>query len=177
MNESPETLPRPTVGVLRTPSPEDVVQIVALERDTFNWEVSEEDMSDLADTVQNPDSVVGVIRGGDDKIVGYIIAIPATAADESIRDNDPDYEPSDEDLYIETFAIAPKYRLLNTAELIQAMAAEAVQRGYTKIVGHVPEEHTRLYVTFGAQALRTMNNWYDSGEPHVYIEYPLNASS
>lgn len=171
MNESVDAAPRPTVDVLSEPTEDQVAQIIDLEKATFNWETSDADMNDLADTVKDPESVVGVIRNANNEIVGYIVAIPATSADESIKENDPDYAPTEEDLYIETFAIAPNYRLLNTADLIKAMAGEAVRRGYTKIVGHVPE--ARLYTAFGAQEIRTIDDWYDSGKSHVYIEYQL----
>jgi len=176
MNESTEFRPLPSVGVLVKPTPAEVAQIVALESETFNWEVSNEDMKELADTVQQSENIVGVIRTADQEIVGYLVAVPAIKADKSIVENDSGFKPSELDLYIETFAIASKYRLIQTSSLIQTLATEAALRGFKKLVAHVPENHVRLYTAFGAQALRTITKWYDSDEPHVYIEYTITSS-
>ncbi len=173
MSESPESLGRPSVSVLENPSAEEVEQIVNLERSTFDWEVSDDDMEELSESLQNPDNVVAVIRSAQKETVGYILAIPTTATDASLVENDQQFTPRSTDLYIETFAIAPPHRVLHTSGVIKALTDEAMRRGYTKVVAHVPVEHVRLYEAFGAKAVRTIDEWYDSSEPHVFIEYPL----
>lgn len=157
-------------------SESDLDQIRELERKIFDWEVSEEDLDALIEKVKDSLNHTFVLRNDSKDIVGYLIAVPTEKVYEDLIEEDPDFSPSDSKVYIETFAIDKDYRgsLSTIRELFESVAVTSRGSGFQVISAHIPTEHLPLYERYAdVEVLRTIKNWFDSGEDHHYIEISL----
>jgi len=172
--ESPEKSNGKTKSeLLLIPNDQELSQIREIEQNTFDWEVSEEDLNELINKVKDPKNITAVLKNSEHEIVGYIVGMPSMDLDAEILAEDPELQPSAEKLYIETLAIAEKYRgdLSQIKGLLGAIFDKAREDGYTVIAAHVPQEHFALYERFfNAKNMRTLKDWFGSGEDHYYIE-------
>lgn len=177
--KSSESIKKPKAGyceLFSSNSESDLNQIRELERKIFDWEVSEEDLDALIEKVKDSSNRTFVLRSDSENIVGYLIAVPTERVYEDLIGEDPDFSPSDTKVYIETFAIDEEYRgsLSTIRELFESVAATSKGSGFQVISAHIPTEHLPLYQRYSdVKVLRTIENWFDSGEDHYYIEINL----
>jgi hypothetical protein len=151
-------------------------QIRQIEQETFNWEVTEEDIDKLVEKIKSPTSLTFVLKDGENSIFGYLIAVPASVAADDISGEDTLFEPTEEKLYIETFAISKKHRgsILQVKNLFKNLGEKARELSYKTIAAHIPTEHLPLYERFSdVEVLRKLEDWFGSGEVHLYIEISL----
>lgn len=171
--ESQAKVNRTTSELLISPNEEELLQIREIEKNTFDWEVSEENLEALINKIKDSSNITTVLKNAEHEIVGYIVGIPSVNLDEEILTEDPELVPSADKLYIETLAIAKEYRgdLSQMRGLLEAIFYKAREAGYKIISAHVPQEHFPLYERFyNAKNVRTLKNWFGSGEDHFYIE-------
>lgn len=155
---------------------ESVRQIRDLEAETFDWDVSEDDLNELEKKVENPTNITMLIRDLDRKVAGYVIAIPSIVAKEDLEVEDKLFEGSENKIYIDTLAISAANRgsISQFKDLFSKLIDEAKDRSYDLISAHIPTHHLPLYKRFSeVQVLRTLENWFDSGEDHYYIEVKI----
>jgi ribosomal protein S18 acetylase RimI-like enzyme len=161
--------------LLSSAVPADLVQIREIEQSTFNWETTEADLDELESKIKDDKNIVAVLRNQEHEIVGYVVGVPSMTLDAKILAEDPGLTVSEDKMYIETLAIAKKYQgsLVQIKDLLQTLLDRARAEGYLLIAGHVPEKHYSLYKRFyNARNIRTLENWFGSGEDHYYIEFP-----
>jgi ribosomal protein S18 acetylase RimI-like enzyme len=159
--------------LLISPNDEELLQIREIEKNTFDWEVSEEDLSALINKINDLSNITAVLRNAENEIVGYIVGMPSMNLDEEILAEDSELVPSADKLYIETLAIAKEYRgnLSQIKGLFETISSKAREDGYKIISANVPQEHLPLYERFyNAKNIRTLKNWFGSGEDHYYIQ-------
>ena len=65
--------------------------------------------------------------------------------------------------------------LTQIKNLLQHLVTSAVGQSYETIAAHIPTDHLPLYKRFSddVEVLRTLENWFGSGEDHYYIEIKL----
>ncbi len=168
-----ENSERSEVEILVAPSPEDLSQIGKIEETAFDWLTEEEDIANLLSKVSDLKNITTVVRNPDKNIVGYVVAVPCSDLETELLAEDPELISAPDRLYIETLALKKEYRgdLAQIRKVISVMISEAKARGYTVVVGHVPVKHFPLYARFWqAESKRTLEDWFGSGEDHLYIE-------
>lgn len=162
--------------LLTAPSDADLSQIRGIEAATFDWAASEEELDALESKIKDAATITAVIRNREHAIVGHVVGIPSMHVDAAVLAHDPDLRASADTLYIETLAIAKPYQgdLDQLMQLFSTLMDGARQRGYATLSAHVPVRHYPMYKRGGnAVNIRTLPNWFNSGEDHYYIEMPL----
>jgi hypothetical protein len=165
-----------TVEIFDSGDEESFSQIRNLEKQTFDWEVTDKDLDELINKIKNPKNISLILKDVDQLIVGYLIAVPSDDAMADISSEDELFEPSPNKLYIETFAISKESRgsLMQIKNLFQHLVDTAKSRSYGTIGAHIPTDHLPLYERFSdVEVLRTIEDWFESGEDHFYIEIKL----
>lgn len=73
-------------------------------------------------------------------------------------------------IYVASTALLPEYREKGYAlELKKLFIQEAGKKGYKLMTGFVNESSLKLNRKFGAKVIKTLENWFDSGE--TYYQY------
>ncbi len=78
-----------TVELYDSQEEEVISQIRNLEKETFDWEVTEEDLDVLVEKIKNQKNITLVLKDVEQKIVGYLIAVPSGIAMSDISSEDP----------------------------------------------------------------------------------------
>mgnify|MGYP001042495828 CR=1 FL=1 len=163
------------VEVLQTLSDADWEQIAQLERQVFDWGLSDEDLEMTHAIAAKEQSVVVVARGDEAKIVGYVIGCSNEDAIEDLGEEDEGFEPRKNTLYVFTTAIDQNHRGGRTFyRMLSDFSQAAKAKGYDRIAAHSPDSHLEGYGRrIDLQPVRTFEDWCDSGEPHTYWEASL----
>ncbi len=151
-------------------------QIRNMEEEIFDWEVSDTDLDELINKIKSPESITSVIKNSEGGIQGYVLGVPSLVVENDLKAEDPDFVGMDSMLYIDTLAIAKESRgdLRQVKNLIQTLLDEAETRNYKLVSAHVPIHHFSMYKRYSeAEIIRTLENWFDSGEDHYYIELKI----
>jgi ribosomal protein S18 acetylase RimI-like enzyme len=150
-------------------------KIYAIER-----EVSTEDMvlsqEDLRNIVDNSHAFTVVIRDGE-SVSGFVVALPVGEVFDELAPYDSELKNNEGNLYVYDIAISPSKRNLpNFLNLVRKLLSEATLRGYKKLIMHTRKSEGLsgiLQKRYGAQKLRTIENWCGYGEPFDYLEMTL----
>ena len=157
-----------------------------LDDDTFEGiyeiekEVSTDDMAlvkeDLRAAMEKPGALTVAIRNNE-KILGFIVALPNSEVYEELHDDDPEFTPDPDRLYVYDLAIGKEKRSLsNFLDLVRKLKGEASARNFKGLTMHtrVGEGLSGiLQKRYGAKLLRTIDDWQGYGEPFDYLELEL----
>ena len=145
-------------------------QIVELERATFNWGITDEDMAETRGAAEHPRGVMVIAKGAESKILGYMIGYPGSAAYADISGEDPNMLNDDSTLYVMTVAVKSEIRGVSTfTEFIGKFIESAREKGYLSISAHTPSKKMPAYERLmGAEPYHEIADWCDTGEPHTY---------
>jgi len=148
-------------------------QILSVEQASFPAAM-QSTKEDLRETLENPNGIQIILRAADGTIVGYLASKPHNEALEELRQYDPKMQEEENALYIESIAILPESRSLRTfLQLGRTLLQEVKNRGFKKITMHARVASglsSALQKRYGAKHLRTIDNWYNFGEPFDYLE-------
>jgi hypothetical protein len=116
-----------------------------------------------------------VLRNQEEKVIGYIVAIPQTNVYKDLKEYDPAMEDDPARFYVETIQTLPGQRqTFGVMRLLYGMCEEGERRGFNKFSMHARKlnglSDMILKVSVTARRLRTIENWYGYGEPFDYIE-------
>lgn len=119
-----------------------------------------------------------VLHSAAGKIAGHLLAFPQSSVYEELRQWDPAMRDDPGGLYLDLIQVHPRQRKRGAAtRLFRLMALEAGKKGYAKLSMHARKTNRmdeRIRKLFpGAHFLRTIENWFDTGEPFEYIETTL----
>jgi len=151
--------------------------ILSVEKASFPDQM-QSNLEDLRETLENPNGIQIVVRSQEGKVIGYLSSKPQKEAYEELKNWDPEIDQEDQTLYVESIAIEPEARDLQTfLKLGRAFIEEAKKRGYKKITMHARVASglsSILQKRYGAKALRKIENWHDFDEPFEYLEIDLS---
>jgi len=86
----------------------------------------------------NEPSCINIILKKDNRIVGYILAIPHNDAVKELQNDDTEMREDSNRYYIDKVVVAPEYRKgLVLLKLVYATFEEGVRRGINKFSSHV----------------------------------------
>ena len=153
-------------------------QISELERKTFGWGLTDEDMTKTRGAVEHPGGVTVVARGEQGQVMGYIVGYPSDAAYVEISEEDKNMSDNPATIYIMTLALEKilRDRVATTfREIMGEFIKQASEKGYDSFAAHSPSSHMSAYNKFfGAESRHEIEDWCDSGEPHVYWIAKIN---
>ena len=151
--------------------------ILSVEKASFPDQM-QSNLEDLRETLENPNGIQIVVRSQEGKVIGYLSSKPQKEAYEELKNWDPEIDQEDQTLYVESIAIEPEARDLQTfLKLGRVFIEEAKKRGYKKITMHARVASglsSILQKRYGAKALRKIENWHDFEEPFEYLEIDLS---
>ena len=151
--------------------------ILSVEKASFPDQM-QSDLEDLRETLKNPNGIQIVVRSQEGKVIGYLSSKPQKEAYEELKNWDPEMDQEDQTLYVESIAIKPEARDLQTfLKLGKVFIEEAKKRGYKKITMHARVAtglSSILQKRYGAKALRKIENWHNFEEPFEYLEINLS---
>lgn len=116
-----------------------------------------------------------VMRDGSGKIIGYVVAVPQRNVHEELRKYAPDMKDDPERFYVDTIQTLPgTRRAFGILKLLYARIEEAWRRCVGKFSMHARKTNglSRIILRVFPKTicLRTVDNWYNYGEPFDYIE-------
>ncbi len=133
---------------------------------------------DLTPMLENPDLVLDVVRGSDDKLIGYAYGMPLRDVFEELKEADVDLQDEEGVLYLYSTATDPENRSLEMFfRLIKGFEDKVRQKGYKKIQRHsrVTEGYSAiLQKRYDYKYIRTMENWMHSGEKFDFLEKEID---
>ncbi|MEI7424732.1 MAG: GNAT family N-acetyltransferase [Candidatus Staskawiczbacteria bacterium] len=154
---------------------ETLQQILEVEKESFSGGM--QDLEGLRNILENKDGIHLCIRGEDNKISGYISSLRQTQEYSDLKNWDSDFENKNDNLYIDSIAVKPQNRNLESFNaLIKTLASKAVEGKYKKIAMHARTSNnfsSILQKRYGAKFIRRLENWYNFGEPFDYLEIEL----
>lgn len=176
--EKIESMPHYTVEPVSHMTDDIWEQIANMEKATFGWSLTEEDMQDTKAAAEHPAGVTVLVRGIDQNILGYIIGYPGSAAYTDISEEDGEMIDDNSTIYIMTLVLDPSVRSRNAEtlkKLFQSFMEEARKKRFQTVSAHSPVSHMAAYQKFlGAESQHTIEDWCGSGESHIYWTASVN---
>jgi hypothetical protein len=165
-----------TIEVVKNYDPMLVKELWLLEKQAFPPRMQyTEGESYYIECLKDKANINVVMRDNEGKVIGYVVAIPQSNVYEILKQYDPDMKDDPERLYVDTIQILPgKRQAFGIMKLINALIEEASKRGLNKFSMHVRKSNglSRIILRLfpSTVCLRTIDNWYNFGEPFDYIE-------
>ena len=169
-------VPMQTTEVVSVYTPQYLSAILEIDKESF-----EEQYEDVEEyyrkALENQENINVFFKDGE-KLVGYLLAIPHSAAYEEMKKDDPEMKDDSKRFYIETCAVLPEYRKgTGFLRMMHKVIEEAERRGINKFSMHARVENglsETLQKYFGKMftTVRRIENWpyYYNGEPTDYLE-------
>ncbi len=158
-----------------------ILEIVCIDRDSFpeGWVFS--DAKEYFSGILKNENCIRVILKNDEKIVGYLLAIPHNVARKDLEEDDPLIQEDASKYYIESVAILPAYRGRNgLSEMLRVLIEKLREKGIYKLSMHARVSNKfsdfiqrKMKVT----QIRRIEKWkyYNYQEPTDYIEATYNG--
>jgi hypothetical protein len=151
-------------------------QVLEVENASFP-EGMRSDLEELKEILENPNGIHLIVRGKNEETLGYLSSLRQSEEYEDLKDHDPSFEDSIENLYIESIALKPSARnIKNFNKLFSVFKNMATESGYEKITMHTRVSEGLSNVAQkrgGAKFIRRIENWHDFNEPFDYLEIDL----
>jgi ribosomal protein S18 acetylase RimI-like enzyme len=81
----------------------------------------------------------------------------------------------DSSIYLESFAVLPKYRGMGIGSaLVNELVKTAKRDGYMFIVGHYNSTSLNVLTQLGADVIEEVEDWGGTGETYSYARLNLN---
>lgn len=87
-----------------------ILQIIQLEKSTFNWETSSDDLEVLRQKIKDPENITCVLKTMTQGVIGYVIAVPSLREEAELKTEDGDFGGTNEKIYVETLVISKLHR-------------------------------------------------------------------
>ncbi len=150
-------------------------QILNIEEASFPPQMRS-NIKDIEETLLSERGIQIVAQNENGEIISYLSSKPLTEAYEQLRSYDPEIESQERVLYVESFATIPEARELSLfLNILRQLLEKAKEKGFKKIAMHARVKNglSRFLQRKGAKKLRTIENWYNFGEPFDYLEFDL----
>lgn len=150
-------------------------EILKVEQASFPEEM-QEDIEGIKEVLNNEQGIQIIAKNEKQEIVSYFSSSPLEDVYKELKDYDSELKLEKDVLYVSSIGTMPEFRdmriLLKTFRIAQEQAKE---KGFKKIAAHVRVKNgfSDLLQKKGAKKLRTIENWYNFGEPFDYLEIEL----
>lgn len=147
-----------------------------IEKACFDEQMQSSDYH-LEELINDPEVLAMVLYSGN-KPIGYISGAPLESESSSF---DPETDPQEgwgeyDTFYADNISIIPEHRCADNLKFLLSEYFRLIkQKGYSRITAHLRKSNgLSLYAIriLKCKRLKTIRNWYDSGEDFDYVVMP-----